>query len=158
VVAPKGLATQWVAEMETHFNETFQLVMGEDIGTLQRLSRSANRPTSAWTMFDQVIVSLDSVKPMEKRRGWTDERLAAYNRSRFEDLISAGWDLVVVDEAHRLGGSTDQVARYRLGLDQEGQAGAAQQRKQDEDEGADVDLHRTSWVDVLNAEQLRVSR
>jgi superfamily II DNA or RNA helicase len=115
VVAPKGLATQWVAEMETHFNETFQLVMGEDIGTLQRLSRSANRPTSAWTMFDQVIVSLDSVKPVEKRRGWTDERLAAYNRSRFEDLISAGWDLVVVDEAHRLGGSTDQVARYRLG-------------------------------------------
>ena len=27
----------------------------------------------------------------------------------------AGWDLVIVDEAHRLGGSTDQIARYRLG-------------------------------------------
>jgi ERCC4-related helicase len=66
-------------------------------------------------MFDQVIVSLDSVKPMDKRRGWTAERVAEYNRSRFEDLITAGWDLVVVDEAHRLGGSTDQVARYKLG-------------------------------------------
>lgn len=41
--------------------------------------------------------------------------MAEYNRERFEDLIAAGWDLVIVDEAHRLGGSTDQVARYKLG-------------------------------------------
>src|SRR5690606_37199661 len=33
----------------------------------------------------------------------------------FEDLISAGWDLVIIDESHRLGGSTEQVARYKLG-------------------------------------------
>ena len=119
VVSPKGIATQWVAEMQTHFNEQFQLVLGDDIGTLQRLApqfgNSADHRNSAWSMFDQVIVSLDSVKPMDKRRGWTAERVAEYNRSRFEDLITAGWDLVVVDEAHRLGGSTDQVARYKLG-------------------------------------------
>lgn len=115
VVSPKGIATQWVAEMQTHFNEQFQLVLGEDIGTLQRLAPGADHRSSAWSMFDQVIVSLDSVKPMDKRRGWTAERVAEYNRSRFEDLITAGWDLVVVDEAHRLGGSTDQVARYKLG-------------------------------------------
>ena len=119
VVAPKGLATQWVAEMQTHFNEQFQLVRGDDISTLQRLApsfdKSADHRNSAWSMFDQVIVSLDSVKPMDKRRGWTAERVAEYNRSRFEDLIIAGWDLVVVDETHRLGGSTDQVARYKLG-------------------------------------------
>lgn len=119
VVSPKGIATQWVAEMQTHFNEQFQLVLGDDIGTLQRLApnldKSADHRSSAWSMFDQVIVSLDSVKPMDKRRGWTAERVAEYNRSRFEDLITAGWDLVIVDEAHRLGGSTDQVARYKLG-------------------------------------------
>lgn len=119
VVSPKGIATQWVAEMQTHFNEQFQLVLGDDIGTLQRLApqfgKSAEHRISAWSMFDQVIVSLDSVKPMDKRRGWTAERVAEYNRSRFEDLITAGWDLVIVDEAHRLGGSTDQVARYKLG-------------------------------------------
>ncbi|WP_237559891.1 DEAD/DEAH box helicase [Desulfohalovibrio reitneri] len=115
VVSPKGIATQWVAEMQTHFNEQFQLVLGDDIGTLQRLAPGADHRNSAWSMFDQVIVSLDSVKPMDKRRGWTAERVADYNRSRFEDLITAGWDLVVVDEAHRLGGSTDQVARYKLG-------------------------------------------
>lgn len=115
VVSPKGIATQWAAEMLTHFNEQFQLVLGDDIGTLQRLALGGDRRSSAWSMFDQVIVSLDSVKPMDKRRGWTAERVAEYNRSRFEDLITAGWDLVIVDEAHRLGGSTDQVARYKLG-------------------------------------------
>lgn len=115
VVSPKGIATQWLAEMQIHFNEQFQLVLGDDIGTLQRLTSGAGQQSSAWSMFDQVIVSLDSVKPMDKRRGWTAERVAEYNRSRFEELITAGWDLVIVDEAHRLGGSTDQVARYKLG-------------------------------------------
>ena len=136
VVSPKGIATQWVAEMQTHFNEQFQLVLGDDIDTLQRLSPlqgsesrvpssgfstqsqepvTSNWRSNPWSLFDQVIVSLDSVKPMDKRRGWTAERVAEYNRSRFEDLITAGWDLVIVDEAHRLGGSTDQVARYKLG-------------------------------------------
>ncbi len=38
-----------------------------------------------------------------------------YNRERFEDLVSAAWDLVIIDEAHRMGGSTEQVARYKLG-------------------------------------------
>lgn len=115
VVAPKGIATQWVEEMQTHFNESFQLVLGDDLGTLQRLVPGGDQRSSAWSIFDQVIVSLDSVKPMDKRRGWTVERIAEYNRSRFEDLVTAGWDLVVVDEAHRLGGSSDQVARYKLG-------------------------------------------
>ena len=115
VVAPKGLASQWVAEMQTHFNEPFQLVLGEDISAMQRFAPNGKQQHSAWEMFDQVVVSLDSVKPMSKRRGWSTERVEAYNQQRFEDLISAGWDLVIVDEAHRLGGSTDQVARYKLG-------------------------------------------
>lgn len=52
---------------------------------------------------------------MESRRGWSVEQLATYNRERFEDLVSAAWDLVIIDESHRLGGSTEQVARYKLG-------------------------------------------
>ena len=115
VVSPKGIATQWVTEMKTHFNEQFQLVLGDDISTLRRLAPGVDQRSSVWSMFDQVIVSLDTVKPIDKRRGWTTERVSEYNRSRFEDLITAGWDLVVVDEAHRLGGSTDQVARHKLG-------------------------------------------
>ena len=70
---------------------------------------------NAWQMFSQVVVPMDSVKPLDKRRGWSAAQVGEYNRERFEDLISAGWDLVIVDEAHRLGGSTDQVARFKLG-------------------------------------------
>jgi len=116
IVAPKGIATQWVSEMDLHFGETFQLILGDEIKALEKMAPVEDgQRGSAWQVADQVIVSLDSVKPMDKRKGWSSERIAEYNRSRFESLITAGWDLVVVDEAHRLGGSTDQVARYKLG-------------------------------------------
>jgi len=127
VIAPKGLVTQWVSEMRFHFSETFQLVLPEDIKTLKRISPVSRRgngerdnhyegvPDNAWQMFSQVVVPMDSVKPLDKRRGWTATQVSEHNRERFEDLISAGWDLVIVDEAHRLGGSTDQVARFKLG-------------------------------------------
>ncbi len=131
IVTPKGIATQWVSEMQVHFNEAFQLVLGEDLESLKRISSGMSagywgadkgldklipkEEPNPWLMFDQVIVSLDSVKPVEKRRGWSKEKLDAYNRMRFEDLITAGWDLVIVDESHRLGGSSDTVARYKLG-------------------------------------------
>ncbi len=128
VIAPKGLVSQWVSEMRFHFGETFQLVLPEDIRTLKRLApapapgsednsghRTEVLPTNTWQMFSQVVVPMDSVKPLDKRRGWTVDQVAEYNRERFEDLVSAGWDLVIVDEAHRLGGSTDQVARFKLG-------------------------------------------
>ena len=128
VIAPKGLVSQWVSEMRFHFSETFQLVFPEDIKALKRMvpatgpgnGEKGNHdpevlPANAWQMFSQVVVPMDSVKPLDKRRGWTTEQLGEHNRERFEDLISAGWDLVIVDEAHRLGGSTDQVARFKLG-------------------------------------------
>ncbi len=111
VVAPKGLLTQWVAEMQTHFGEDFRLLIPGDFSAYRRIAREENM----WQSHDQVICSMDSVKPMDKRRGWSQGQIAEYNRERFEDLIAAGWDLVIVDEAHRLGGSTDQVARFKLG-------------------------------------------
>jgi hypothetical protein len=126
VVSPKGIATQWVSEMRTHFNENFQLVLGQDMESLRRIScaksevRSAEEPANhalrtphyatrnPFHNFDQVIVSMDTFRPL-------DGKYSEASRSRFEDLITAGWDLVIVDEAHRLGGSTDQVACYKLG-------------------------------------------
>ena len=128
VIAPKGLVSQWVSEMRFHFGETFQLVLPEDIKTLKRIIPVTGPgdgekgthdpevlPANAWQMFSQVVVPMDSVKPLDKRRGWSAAQVSEHNRERFEDLISAGWDLVIVDEAHRLGGSTDQVARFKLG-------------------------------------------
>jgi len=111
VIVPKGLVNQWVSEMRTHFGESFRLLIPSDFETYRHLLQEDN----IWRNFNQVICPLDSVKPIESRRGWSEQRLSEYNRDRFEDLISAGWDMVVVDEAHRLGGSTEQVARYKLG-------------------------------------------
>lgn len=105
--------------MRNHFNENLHLVLGEDIAALQRMaggnSTFPNESRSPWSMFSQVIVSLDSVKPMGRRKGWKAEKIAQYNHSRFEELVTAGWDLVIVDESHRIGGSSEQVARYKLG-------------------------------------------
>ena len=111
VVAPKGLVTQWVAEMRTHFNENFRLLIPSDFSAYRRIAKEDN----VWQSHPQVVCPMDSVKPLESRRGWSDKKIAEYNQERFEDLISSGWDLIVVDEAHRLGGSTDQVARFKLG-------------------------------------------
>lgn len=111
VVAPKGLVAQWVAEMHTHFNEDFRPMIPGDFSVFRRLLGEDN----LWRTQPQVVCPMDAVKPLEKRRGWSTEQVAEYNRERFEDLVSAGWDLIIVDEAHRLGGSTDQVARYKLG-------------------------------------------
>jgi len=111
VVAPKGLVAQWVQEMRTHFNEQFQLLSPSDFSAIRHLVTDDN----IWRQFDQVVCPVDSVKPLEKRRGWSRERIERHNQERIGDLIAAGWDLIVVDESHRLGGSTDTVARYKLG-------------------------------------------
>ena len=116
VVAPKGLVRQWQAEMRLHFNEKLQFIEPAELAAFrQARSVTNNEEENLWRMHEQVICSLDSVKPLEGRRGWSLEQLNNYNRERFEDLISASWDLVIIDEAHRLGGSTEQVARYKLG-------------------------------------------
>ncbi|MEA2034030.1 MAG: helicase-related protein [Euryarchaeota archaeon] len=128
IVAPKGLTEQWVSEMKTHFNEDFSILLPKDIQTLKKLAPSIEsiysggissdlfqKDINPWTVFSQVITPMDSVKPLDKRKGWSKERISLYNKDRFEDLITAGWDLIIIDESHRLGGSTDLVARYKLG-------------------------------------------
>ena len=112
VVTPKGLVRQWQAEMRLHFGEHFQFIEPAELSAFRQWR---NDEENLWRLHDQVICSLDSVKPLEGRRGWSLEQLSTYNRERFEDLISASWDLVIIDEAHRMGGSTDRVARYKLG-------------------------------------------
>ncbi|MBB5374031.1 helicase-related protein [Acidocella aromatica] len=114
VVAPKGLVRQWQAEMRQHFGEPLHFVDPSSLAALRQW-RGDSAEDNAWRMHDQVICALDSVKPLESRRGWSLDQIQTYNRERFEDLVSAAWDLVIIDEAHRMGGSTDQVARYKLG-------------------------------------------
>jgi superfamily II DNA or RNA helicase len=114
IVAPSGLLGQWQAEMRNRFNERFYPMTTSSIMGLRGVG-FLDEEENLWNYKDQVICSLDGVKPMETRGGWSQERLDRYNRDRFQDLVSASWDLVIIDEAHRLGGSSDQVARYKLG-------------------------------------------
>jgi superfamily II DNA or RNA helicase len=111
VVVPKGLMPQWVTEMQLHFGEEFQPVIPSDFTGYRELLGDEN----IWRRFDQVVCPADSVKPMEGRKGWSRERVERHNQERVGDLVAAGWDLIIVDEAHRLGGSTEQVARHKLG-------------------------------------------
>ena len=114
VVAPAGLVTQWVTEMRTHFDEDFRPVIPGDFAAWRKFA-GVDDECNLWQLHDQVVCPLDAVKPIDTRRGWTAERIGTHNRERFEDLVTAGWDLVIIDEAHRMGGSTDRVARHRLG-------------------------------------------
>ena len=124
VVVPKSLAIQWVAEMETHFNEPFALINPSDLDALERLEQPYHYTSkeafhkndyNPWLRFPQAIVTLDAVKPIMRRKGWSKEKIQEYNRNRYERLIQGQWDLIIVDESHKMGGSTDQVARHQLG-------------------------------------------
>ncbi|WP_462269753.1 DEAD/DEAH box helicase [Desulfobacter sp.] len=122
VVAPKSIAMQWIAEMNTHFNETFALINPGDLDALERLERpermfntESSKEYNPWLKFPQAVVTLDAVKPLTKRRGWSKEKIRGYNLNRYEKLVHGQWDLIIVDESHRLGGSTEQVARFKLG-------------------------------------------
>lgn len=114
VVAPAGLCTQWAGELQTHFHERFRVLLPGQFAMWRQVA-GLDEHENLWRLHDQVICSLDAVKPLDTRRGWTAEQVARHNRERLHDIASAGWDLIIVDEAHRLAGSTDQVARYRLG-------------------------------------------
>lgn len=107
VVAPKGVQLQWIAEMADRFNEEFVLVGAGGV--------PVDAGVNPWRAFDQVVCSLDAVKPVRSRAGWSPERVVAYNDQRVRAVVDAGWDLVVIDEAHHVAGSSEEVARHQLG-------------------------------------------
>ncbi|MFH0958905.1 MAG: SNF2-related protein, partial [Pseudomonadota bacterium] len=92
IIAPKSLATQWVGEMRLHFNEDFKLVTPDEIQRFSKfLGASADflRDTKSevtianpWRMFSQIVVPMDSVKPLEKRQGWSAQQIQEYNSQR----------------------------------------------------------------------------
>lgn len=111
VVCPTGLVTQWSLEMQDKFNEKFHVILPEDYDTIRKITGNED----VYGQFDQVISPMDSIKPLERRVGWTEEKIAEYNEERIYSIINSGWDLVVIDEAHRVAGSSGEVARYKLG-------------------------------------------
>ena len=111
VVCPTGLVTQWASEMQEKFHEKFQVILPSDYDTIRRLADNDD----VYGQFDQVISPMDSIKPIEKHVGWSEEKVEKYNEERIYSIINSGWDLIIIDEAHRVAGSSGEVARYKLG-------------------------------------------
>lgn len=111
VVCQTGLVTQWASEMQEKFHEKFQVILPSDYDTIRRLTDNDD----VYGQLDQVISPMDSIKPIEKHAGWSEEKVEKYNEERIYSIINRGWDLIIIDEAHRVAGSSDKVARYKLG-------------------------------------------
>jgi len=105
---------QWQSELKEHFNEVFHLY---DSGMITSMARTfaninADEEYNFWTQHNQIIVSTDALKPLEKRQGWSKERVDEYNKYRMQAVLVADFDLVIIDEAHKMGGATSIVSRY----------------------------------------------
>ena len=111
VVCPTGLVTQWNTEMKEKFGEKFNVILPDEYTTIRKIIDSED----VYSQFDQVISPMDSIKPLERRAGWTEERIEKHNEERIYSIINSGWDLIVIDEAHRVAGSSGEVARHKLG-------------------------------------------
>lgn len=96
LVVPGHLKFQWQREMKEKFGEQFVVV--------DRSVLEAHWGRNVWLEQSQIITSLDFAK---------QEHVMATLREAF-------WDLVIVDEAHKMaayqyGTKTSKTARYRLG-------------------------------------------
>lgn len=93
IVCPANLTFQWQREMRDKFEEKFEVLRGSDIREQYGVNQWLERP--------QVITSLDLAKRSEVLPG----------------LRQVHWNLVIVDEAHRMSASDPEhkTQRYRLG-------------------------------------------
>ena len=94
IVSPAKLCFQWQREMLDKFRERFDIVRGDVL----RASYGQN----PWNDRDQAITSISWVSRIEDAR---------------ESLLRSRWDLIVVDEAHKMSAysSSRKTLAYRLG-------------------------------------------
>ena len=116
LVVPKSAMLQWQQELKEHFNESFYIYDSEFISGMARTFASfeAEEELNFWKQHNQIIVSTDALKPLIARQGWTEDKIDEYNRYRLEAVVNADFDMLILDEAHRMGGSTALVSRYQM--------------------------------------------
>lgn len=121
IVAPAGLTKQWISEMKVHFGEEFHLFIPSQVEAADELLKAARSSinlenddeNNPYLLSDSVVCPLDAIKPIRRRKGWTKEQVDEYNMKRFLNVVHADWDLVVIDESHRVAGADETVARFR---------------------------------------------
>jgi len=95
IVTPANLMFQWQRELWDKFKERFEILRGVDL----RAAYGIN----PWLDKDQVITSIDWAKREEVK----------------ESLLRVRWDLIIVDEAHKLSAPDAEhpTERYKLARD-----------------------------------------
>ena len=116
LIVPKSAMLQWQSEMKEHFAESFFIYDSELITSMAKTFASfeAEEELNFWRQHNQIIVSSDALKPIEARQGWSQERVDAYNKYRLEMVVNADFDMVIIDEAHKMGGSSTSVSRFKM--------------------------------------------
>src|SRR5271166_216299 len=94
IVAPANLCFQWQRELKEKFREPFEVVRSDVL--------RANYGQNPWQEKDQVITSISWVSRIDDAK---------------ESLLRSQWDLVIVDEAHKMAAySADKkTLAYKLG-------------------------------------------
>ncbi len=116
IIVPKSAMLQWKQELKEHFNESFNIYDTDYINTLTRTFTrfESDNEINFWTQHNQLIVSMDSLRPIETRQGWSKKRVEEYNKYRIESVLEADFDLLVIDECHKVGGSSALVGRFQM--------------------------------------------
>jgi superfamily II DNA or RNA helicase len=94
IVTPASLTFQWQREMNDKFRERFEVIRGDVL--------RANYGQNPWQERDQVVTSVSWVSIVEDAR---------------ESLLRSRWDLIIVDEAHKMSARSEdhKTYAYRLG-------------------------------------------
>ena len=94
IVTPANLSFQWQRELKDKFRETFQVVRSD----ILRATYGAN----PWQDIDQVITSVSWISRIEDAK---------------ESLMRSRWDLIIVDEAHKMSAYSEdkKTLAYQLG-------------------------------------------
>jgi len=94
IITPANLAFQWQRELKDKFRENFEVVRSDVL--------RANYGSNPWQEKDQVVTSLSWVSRIEDAK---------------DSLLRSRWDLVIVDEAHKMSAysSEKKTLAYQLG-------------------------------------------
>jgi superfamily II DNA or RNA helicase len=94
IVTPANLSFQWQRELRDKFRENFQVIRSDVL--------RANYGSNPWQEIDQVITSVSWVSRIEDAK---------------ESLLRSRWDLIIVDEAHKMSAYDEdkKTLAYKLG-------------------------------------------
>lgn len=94
IITPANLSFQWQREMKDKFREQFEIIRSDVL--------RANYGSNPWQEKNQVITSVSWVSRIEDAK---------------ESLLRSHWDLIIVDEAHKMSAynSDKKTLAYQLG-------------------------------------------